>query len=244
MHVLAFIPARGGSKGIPRKNLVPLAGKPLIQYTVEAAQKAASVSEIFLSSDDAEIIAFCRSLGLAVPYLRPAELSSDTATMIDAVLHGLAWRREQGMPDTDAVLLLQPTSPLRTAADIDGAVDLLSARGTQSLVSVHEMAEHPFECIKGLEPGWNFLDHPGQAATRRQDYGQHFFFMNGAIYIVRTAFLETARIFFEEGRSALYVMPRARGVDIDDLEGLRLAEFYCGGDVPGNERTYERWGDS
>lgn len=226
MRILAFIPARGGSKGIPRKNLVPLAGKPLIQHSIEAARGCPRIGEIFVSSDDEEILAFCRTLGVDTAYRRPAVLAGDAAKVTDAALDMLRWRTEQGLWDPDAIILLQPTSPLRLAEDVDRALDLFEQSQAQSLVSVHEMAEHPFECLKGLEPGWTFLDHPAQAASRRQDYGQKYYFMNGAIYIVQPSFLKDRQAFFAEGRSALYVMPRERGVDIDDLEGLRLAEFY------------------
>ncbi len=224
MRILAFIPARGGSKGIPRKNLVPLAGKPLIQHTVEAAQKASGLDEIFLSSDDEEIIVFCRSLGLDVPYVRPPELATDEAPMIDAVLHALDWRQERGMPEMDAVLLLQPTSPLREARHIDGAVAQFLAHEVDSLTSVHEMLEHPFECVRRTWEGWGWLAKPANQAFRRQDYGEVFYFINGAVYLNTVQFLVEHRRFVMEGRTDLYVMESDCGVDVDDLLGLRRAE--------------------
>ncbi len=226
MAVWAFVPARGGSKGIPGKNLYPLAGKPLLQYTLEAARQSALVDEIFLSSDDPSIIAFARSLGFDVPYVRPQELAGDAAPVHAALRHALEWLSGQGRPLPEHVLLLQPTSPLRLAEDIDGAVRRYLESGADSLVSVHELAEHPYECLRAADSGWSYLARPEVAAYRRQDYGERFYFINGAIYLARTAFfLETGRL-VTESETALYVMPRERGLDIDTMEQMRLAG-YC-----------------
>ena len=121
--LLAFIPARGGSKGIPRKNLALLAGKPLIEYTVEAALASSCIDDILLSTDDEEIAAVCARAGVATRYRRPAPLAGDDAPMLAALQHGLEWQARERGSTPDEVLLLQPTSPLRTAVDIDGAVE-------------------------------------------------------------------------------------------------------------------------
>lgn len=227
MSFLGFITARGGSKGIPRKNLVPLGGKPLIRHTVDAARGSRSLDRVFLSSDDAEIIAFCRGLGLDVPYVRPAELARDDSPVIDCVLHGLDWLKAEQGHEPEAVVLLQPTSPLRTAADIDGAIEAFRTSGAESLVTVSEMAEHPFECIKRTAGGWAFLDRPKRQATRRQDYGDtEFLFMNGAVYVNSVAFLRRERRFVLEGRTALHVVSRECGLDIDTPFDLALCEAW------------------
>lgn len=225
MRITALVPARGGSKGIPKKNLVRLNGKPLIQYTIEAARASMYVDDIFISSDDPEIIGFCESLGVQVPYRRPEALATDTTSMVEMVLHALDWMRNSGQGLPDCLLLLQPTSPLRTARHIDEAVELFRSAGKESLMSVHEMTEHPFECVRMKENGWEFLAGQG-AHTRRQDYMENFYFINGAIYLATPEFVERERAFFREGESALYFMEASAGVDIDDLSDLRLAEFY------------------
>ncbi len=226
MKVLAFIPARGGSKGIPRKNLVPLNGKPLIQYTLEAAQESKSVAEIFISSDDAEIIDFCISCGIDVPYRRPAELAGDASTMIDAVLHALSWLEAKGSSLPEAILLLQPTSPLRTSRHIDEAVEMFSKGISESLVSVHEMIEHPYECVRKETNAWSYLAKAEIAATRRQDYKERFYYINGAIYLAKTEMLRREKTFLVEGKTALYMMEPLYGIDIDEEYDLRRAEFF------------------
>ncbi len=225
MSVIAIIPARGGSKGIPNKNLALLAGKPLIQYTIDAVQRSKSVSDIFISSDDPEIIDFCESLGVNVPYRRPPELAMDHSSIIDAVLHALDWLQQNtSLPEN--IILLQPTSPLRTVDDIDGAIELFLKTPTDSLISVHRMIEHPYECLKLENGGWDFLAKPATKAPRRQDYQEDYFYINGAIYLAKTAFLMRERSFVVEGMTGLYFMNPANGVDIDDMFDLKRAEYY------------------
>jgi len=222
--LLAFVPARGGSKGIPRKNLAVLAGRPLIQYTLEAALGSSSVDEIFVSTDDEEIARFCERLGIVMHYRRPAELAGDDSPLMPAIEHGLrAYERDRGrLPEE--LLLLQPTSPLRIAQDIDGAVAEFRSRRADSLVGVHRMAEHPYECVKTLPGGWDYLEHPPQAVTRRQDYQGGYFFINGALYLVRTDVLLMRRTLIEPGVTHLYEMPRERGIDVDSPLELAYAE--------------------
>ena len=123
-------------------------------------------------------------------------------------------------------LLLQPTSPLRIAADIDGAVEKYRTEGCHSLVSVHEMIEHPYECVTPEGAGWKFLERPEHNAERRQDYGRSFYFINGAVYVVKSRMLLQQRKFLIEGETGLYVMPQERGIDIDNMHQLRMAEAW------------------
>ena len=225
MRIMAFIPARGGSKGIPHKNVALLAGKPLIQYTITAAQKSKYVNNIFLSSDDPEIIAFVKSLGLEVSYRRPVELAMDTTPMIDTVLHALEWLNNKGyIPDI--VLLLQPTSPLRRTKDIDGAIKQFLNSNKSSLMSVHEIAEHPYECVKLSQRGWTYLQKPEIPAYRRQDYQEKYYYINGAIYLADLEFLLKEKNFVVEGNTEVYIMPPAYGIDVDDSFDLKRCEFY------------------
>ncbi len=225
MNVLAFIPARGGSKGIPKKNLTPLCGKPLIQYTIEAAQQSKYISNIFLSSEDQEIIDFCKSLGLTVPYVRPNHLATDEADAMDAVIDAMKWlKRNSSLPDS--IIFLQPTSPLRTQKDIDKAIELFHELSTESIMSVHEMIEHPYECLKLRNEDWVYLAKSPKKVCRRQDYSERFFYINGAIYLARTDFLLKEKDFVVEGKTSLYFMSPTNGIDIDDVEDLKRAEFY------------------
>ena len=137
--VLAVIPARGGSKGLPGKNILPVGGKPLIAYSIDAARACAAVDRVIVSSDDDAIIAAARACGCDVPFRRPDELATDTAASIDVILHAL-----DQVPGYDYVVLLQPTSPLRTAADIDAACERLAGHGAQACVSVSPVEQSPY----------------------------------------------------------------------------------------------------
>ena len=224
--MMFFIPARGGSKGIVRKNLTLLCGKPLIQYTIEAAQKSKYVDEIFVSTDDYEIANFCRSMGVAVPYMRPPLLGEDDKDIVDVVIHALGWIQENRKQIPEDIILLQPTSPLRTSEDIDGAIEKFHLSKINSLVSINEMIHHPFECIKLTPDGWSFLQKPTNNAIRRQDYSEGFYFINGAIYIIKTNTLLSEKSFIIEGETDIYIMPKEHSVDIDSTFDLHIAEKF------------------
>jgi CMP-N,N'-diacetyllegionaminic acid synthase len=226
MRILAFIPARGGSKGIPKKNIALLNGIPLVHYTIKAAQASRYVSDIFLSSDDPDVIQSCEAVGVKVPYRRPTSLAQDDTSTIDTVLHGLDWWKNNRGYLPDALLVLQPTSPLRTTEDIDGAIEAFSASSTQSLISVHKPADHPYKYMEASGNGWNFLKKADEGITRRQDFRGEFYVINGAIYIVSTDFLLSKKTFIVENETTLYQMPYVNGLDIDEPSHLKLAEFY------------------
>lgn len=224
MKTLAIIPARGGSKGIPKKNIIPLMGKPLIQYTIEAAQESANIDKVFLSSDSAEIIAIGKQLNLNCKYIRPDHLADDQANTVDVVLDALQWleTNEDYIPDT--ILLLQPTSPLRSSKDIDNAIELFIQKNKKCLVSVHEMAEHPYECVQNIyEDDWSYVAKQSKNATRRQDYKKGFYYINGAIYMTNVHFFKKEKVFIKEKNTSFYVMPSERGIDIDEYYHLDIA---------------------
>jgi CMP-N,N'-diacetyllegionaminic acid synthase len=226
--LLALVPARGGSKGIPRKNLAPLAGKPLLQYTLEAALASRQIDDTLLSTDDEEIAAFAAKCGAATRYRRPPQLAGDDTPMIAAVEHALEWyARERGLTP-EAVLLLQPTSPLRTVADVDGAIARFREAGADTLASVHRLSEHPCECVVTEGRSWHYLVPPPAAYAGRQDYPAGFFFINGALYLARTEVLRRERRFIVPGSTLLYEMPRERGIDIDSPLDLASAAALLG----------------
>lgn len=221
---VAFIPARGGSKGIIGKNLFPLNGKPLIQYTIESAMASSRLDYIFLSSDDPNIIEFCKPFGIDCDYVRPSELADDTAPMIDAVEHGLAWLESVRRLAFENLVLLQPTCPLRTADEIDRALLQFESCNADSLTSVSRMFEHPYECISGGQKDWSFLAHSAREVTRRQDFKDQFYFMNGAIYVRKISSLLSSRRFVEEGRTKLFEISQWSGIDIDTPFDMVMAE--------------------
>jgi CMP-N,N'-diacetyllegionaminic acid synthase len=225
VRILAFIPARGGSKGIPKKNLVPLDGKPLIYYTIEAAKASQYVTDIFISSDDPNVIRYSESLKIEVPYKRPVELAKDDTSTIDTVLHGLEWLKLNKPPLPEAVLLLQPTSPLRTSEDIDGAIKKFLSSKAKSLVSVHKPQEHPYRHLESKGEKWSYINRPVDKVMVRQDYPDNFYIINGAIYLVATEFIFSRKTFVIESETMLHCMPQTNGLDIDEPIDLKWAEF-------------------
>ena len=223
-RILAFIPARGGSKGIPHKNITPLAGKPLIQYTIDAAKQSRYIDYVLVSTDDEEIAAVARRCGAEVPFLRPPELAADTAKTIDAVLHAIETLREAG-ETFDSLVLLQPTSPLRTAEDINGAVETFYQNNRRSVVSVSEVSDHPI-LIRTIEqtPEGERLKPllEGSSTVRRQDMPP-FYRVNGSIYINPMEEICQATSFNDN--PVPYVTAKDYSVDIDDPADLVLAEF-------------------
>lgn len=238
-EVLAIIPARGGSKGIPRKNVAALAGRPLIAYTLDAARAAKTVTDVLVSTDDDEIASTCEELGTMAPYRRPPELGGDSVGMVETALDALDWWSKGAGQEPDVVVLLQPTSPLRSADDIDGTVAALRAGKKPSAISVHEVREHPMECVRVLGGSWTLLEKPPAGANRRQDYGTQFHFINGAVYAVTPQFLRSRHAFMTEGQeTALYVMDAIRGIDIDRPEDLDLADAIL--NHPGLKRRIQK----
>lgn len=224
--VLGLIPARGGSKGIPKKNLYPIMGKPLLQYTFDAAHKSQFINQIMLSSEDAEIHAFASRSNIDTRYIRPEKLATDEATTIDVVLDVLDWLEARNeLPDI--LVLLQPTSPLRTEQVVDEALQQFIAEDLDSLVSIHPMIEHPFKCMQTDENGqWQFIAKPDQYVSRRQDYQNNYFAINGAIYIVKPQWLREQGNFVVESKTSLFEMTSVAGVDVDDLTDIFQVEAY------------------
>jgi CMP-N,N'-diacetyllegionaminic acid synthase len=210
--VLGLITARGGSKGLPRKNVLPVGGKPLVAWTVEVALASRSLGHVVLSSDDDEIITAAKSAGCDVPFRRPAHLAGDMSSSIDVVLHAL-----DHLPTFDYVVLLQPTSPLRKSEDIDSAFTLLLETGAPSCVSVTKVEHSPYHMYRLMNGNrlQNILP-PAEAGVRRQDLPT-IFALNGAIYIAKIEWLRNTRSFLSK-ETVAYQMPRERSIDIDTYE--------------------------
>jgi CMP-N,N'-diacetyllegionaminic acid synthase len=221
MRSLGVIPARGGSKGIPRKNLTMLGGRPLLAYTADAA-RASRLSRTIVSTDDAEIADAASKLGLEVPFMRPAELASDGALMAPVLQHAAREMAERGFA-ADAVVLLQPTSPLRRAQHIDRALDLLETSQADSVVSVVEVP-HQFNPISvmtleddRLTP---FLDGP--QIFRRQDKPRVYARNGPAVLAVRTSVLERGSLYGDDCRAL--VMTPEESIDLDSVLDLQILE--------------------
>ena len=225
--ILAFIPARGGSKGIARKNLVNLNGKPLISHTLEICKQIEELGATLVSTDDEEISEYCSSQGFHTDYLRPPHLATDDAHLIDAVLHGINWYEMKYSCVVDHVLLLQPTSPLRRIQVITSALKQYRENNFDSLVGVIPMLEHPFECIEASEDcfEWNYLKKPSEFVTRRQDYQGKFGFIDGSIYIASVNFVKQNQNFVLEGKTFPFFIDQRYSIDIDEPADLKMAEL-------------------
>lgn len=220
--VLAIIPARGGSKGIPKKNIKAVSGKPMINYTIEAAKECEYIDKVIVSTDDEEIAEISMRAGAIVPFLRPDELATDEAKTIDVVMHAIEFY-ERKAERYDIIVLLQPTSPLRTSEDIGKALEYYMRKGEKSLMSVSEVADHPLlirqfgennELIKMLEE---------DSTVRRQDM-KKYYKVNGAIYINSMSELNETTSFNDNIMG--YVLPKEHSIDVDEPEDIVVAEYY------------------
>lgn len=221
MKFLAVVPARGGSKGIPKKNIVDLGGKPLIAWTIEATLSLENV-ELLVSTDDETIAQVSARYGAPTIYRRPLELATDTATTLDAIMHAVQWSQQQGK-QFQAVILLQPTSPLRTTEHIQQAIALWQQDISMPVVSVYEPQHSPYLLFSEQENGrWQRLS-PLPKGGRRQDVKQRFAQLNGAIYIQSIERLQAGKGFFEEENTRFYFMSAETSVDIDTPLDLTLA---------------------
>ena len=217
--VLAIIPARGGSKVVPRKNIKELAGKPLIAWTIEEAKKSKYIDRIIVSSEDKEILQVAQKFGADVPFVRPANLAEDTTAGIEPVLHAL-----EHFSDYEYVVMLQPTSPLRLVEDIDGCIEQLLQENAKFCVSVCEVGQSPYwmytlDSSTKMQP----LLKQQTLITRRQDLPK-VYTLNGAIYLANIDLLKQTRNFITEETIA-YVMPVERSYDIDTEEDFKICEY-------------------
>lgn len=230
MVLVGLIPARGGSKGIPRKNLAPCAGRPLLAWTAEAALGSGVLTRVILSTDDEEIAAAGRSMNLETPFMRPREIADDSAPMLLVLRHALEHLRGEGL-EPDAIVLLQPTSPLRGARHIAGAVDRFQSSGAATLVSTmrvpHQFAPASLmrETSGQLEPYLGGVVGP----LRRQDK-ELLWARNGpAILIVRREVLAAGELYGDP--TIGYPMDERSSVDVDEPADLRLADLLLRGKI-------------
>lgn len=220
----AIIPARGGSKGIPGKNLRPVARKPLISWTIEAALAATSLDRVIVSTDSPKIAEVARRYGAEIPFMRPADLAQDDTPGIAPVLHAMRWLADNEGYQPDMIMLLQPTSPLRTAEDIDRALVLAVETRADAVVSVTPVEEHPY-WMKQIDHSGRMADFikQDQPIDRRQDLPE-LFVVNGAIYLARYDLLLEQETFYTDNTFSL-IMPVERSLDIDTPWDLYLADL-------------------
>ena len=216
---LAIIPARGGSKRLPRKNVLDLCGKPLIAYTIEAALKSKYLDKVIVSSDDEEILNISSNFGADI-IKRPIDLANDTATTFDAIKHTI-----DNFEKYDYIVLLQPTSPLRNEKHIDEAIELLEKKKADAIVSVCEMEHSPLWSNTLPKDGSmsNFLKD--EILNKRSQDLDKFYRLNGAIYICKTEKLIENKSFLLKNNIFAYIMDREHSVDIDEKIDFSIAQI-------------------
>lgn len=224
--ILGLIPARGGSKGLPNKNMRPFSGKPLIAWTIEQALASRYLDKTVVSTDGEQIAGISRKYGAEVPFMRPQELARDDSPTIDAILDALN-RLEEGGERFDYIVLLEPTSPLREVDDIDRCVELLvNNKSAKSIVSVAQLeSSHPeFNVIVDKDTGFirKMNGNTDFKVLRRQDLPSAYFF-EGTIYMSETENLKITKTFYH-GLTLAYVVPRWKSLEIDTLQDFICAE--------------------
>mgnify|MGYP006156722715 CR=1 FL=1 len=218
--MIALIPARGGSKGLPGKNTKLLLGKPLIAYAIESALNSKFITDVYVSTDSQEIAEVAIKYGAKVPFLRPSHLASDAALAVDTYIFMLDKWKESGF-DVDSFIILQPTSPLRTSKNIDEAIELFQSKSASSVISYTE-ENHPVSWHKFVNTDLSFSPIFEEELLNRQQKRKTYY-PNGAIFVFKASLIREKKYYNEA--SFAYLMSRQNSVDIDTLEDFEYAEF-------------------
>ena len=221
MSTLATICARGGSTGVPRKNILPLLGKPLIQYTIEQAQACPLIDHIYVSTDDEEIAEVARQAGAQVPFLRPAEMATPTAPKIPVIQHLVDWVVDSGI-EVDKIVDLDPTSPLREQEDIQTCIEMLD-ENTDVVITGYLAIKNPYFNMVEQQPDgyYSLVKHVPGGVNQRQR-APKVYAMNASIYVWH---LHTLSKGLWDGKTKLHVMPRERSIDVDVPIDFKLVEL-------------------
>ena len=219
--MIAIIPARAGSKGLPGKNLKLLNGKPLIVYTIEAALKAKSISRVVVSTEDIQIANVAKLAGAEVPFLRPKNLALDESLAIDSYIFTVEKLKIKDSIIIEDIVILQPTSPLRLSDDIDEAIQMFISKKAKSVISFTKES-HPIAWHKYIETDNRIISIFEEKLQNRQEE-RVTFYPNGAIYVFNYNFLKQQKFFSE--KSYAFLMPRNRSIDIDYIEDFQYAEY-------------------
>jgi CMP-N,N'-diacetyllegionaminic acid synthase len=219
--MIALIPARGGSKGLPGKNIKLLHGKPMIAYAIEAALASAYITEVIVSTDDPEIYQIALSYGAEDTFLRPKELATDSSLAIDNYIYTMERLKKEYHYDIDSFIVLQPTSPLRTVEDVDSAIALFKSKNADSVISYCE-EHHPINWHKYIKNNGKLENIFPDSLNNRQDVKPSYY-PNGAIFIFSYDLIKSGGYYSDN--TYPFLMPRTRSVDVDTLEDFEYIEF-------------------
>lgn len=226
--MIAIIPARGGSKGLPGKNIMDLCGKPIIAYTIQAALSSKYITDVFVSTDDEEIYNIGLAYGAKDTFLRPKELASDSSLAIDNYIYTLNRLNKEYGFNVDKFIVLQPTSPLRRVEDIDQAIELFESSHADSVISYCE-EHHPINWHKYIDESGKLESIFSDTLNNRQDE-RISYYPNGAIFVFNYSLIKSGKYYSDN--TYPYLMPRNRSIDIDTLEDFEYTKFLM-------ERNYE-----
>jgi len=222
MSTLATICARGGSTGVPRKNILPILGKPLIHYTIEQALACPLIDHVYVSTDDEEIAEVARQAGAQVPFLRPAEMATSTAAKIPVIQHLVDWVVDSGIK-VDKIVDLDPTSPLREQEDIQSCIEMLDSE-TDVVITGYLAIKNPyFNMVEQQPDGYYSLVRRLEGDVNQRQRAPKVYAMNASIYVWHPYTLNKG---LWDGKAKLHIMPRERSVDIDELIDFKLVELY------------------
>lgn len=222
MKFLAFIPARSGSQSIKNKNMRLFLGKPLLHHTIIQAKKIRDL-KIFISTDSQKILKSTKKLGCDQSYLRPKHLSKNNSNIISSIIHCIKWQKKRGNR-FDAIVVLQPTSPLRSTSELKKAIKTFKEKNFKSLIGVSKMREHPYDCIETKKNGWNFLRKNLKFSTNRQSYKKNFYYINGSFYISTVDIILKRKKLVLKDLTKLFVTSYQSGFEIDYMQDLKITE--------------------
>lgn len=222
--MIAIIPARGGSKGVPGKNIRMLAGKPLILWTIEAALKSKHIDRIILSTDSSDIAEVCKNTGVEIPFMRPKELAMDTSVATDAYLYTLDRLNAEYNFNCKEFVVLHPTSPLRLSEDIDSAIELFYNMSAESVISCYRLTHPPFWTLRVSSEGTLKKLYNFDISGKNRQEVEPLLYPNGAVTILNLAMLREKRNYYS-GKTFAYIMPQERSLDIDTQFDFYMAEL-------------------
>jgi len=224
--MIAIVPARGGSKGLPGKNIKELFGKPLIAYTIEVALKSRYIDEVIVSTDDPDIATIAHGFGAKCPGLRPSELAQDSSRAIDVYLYTIELLNSSRVDQIHEFVVLQPTSPLRSVEDIDATIDLFYRHKADSAVTFTKES-HPISWHKRLDIDGRIIPLDGDEKLLNRQNIPETYYPNGAVYVFRFELLKKLGSYYTDNSFA-HLMPSNRSVDIDTIDDFLYAEYLIG----------------
>jgi CMP-N-acetylneuraminic acid synthetase len=225
MKLLIFIPARKGSKEIKNKNMILIKKKPLIYYTIKTAKNIAGNKSIFVSTDSSKIKKYIKKFNINYEYLRPKYLSEDNSNITDAVIHTLNWLKKR-QEVYDAVIILQPTSPLRNIKNINNALKIFKKNKIKSMISVTASNEHPYECIVIKKKKWNFLVKNQKENRQRQKYVHQYYFIDGSFYILDYNYLIKFKKIISKKFTIPFIQKNVPSLDINNYNDLKIFKAF------------------